>query len=382
MNAASQRAFMLGNEACGAGAIAAGVRFFAGYPITPSTEIAEYMARELPKVGGKFIQMEDEIASMGALIGASVAGMKAMTATSAAGFSLMQEFIGYSAALEIPCLVVDIMRGGPSGGAATLPAQADVMQARWGTHGDHPVIVLSCSTVPEMYHLTVKAVNFSEKYRVPVILLSDESIGHLRETTELGSEETLEIVNRRKPDVPPDQFVPLKAEMGQAPPMACVGEGYGVKGYYRLTRNEQGDPQSKPSVQDALMRRLESKITANLAELQIYKDLGASEADIVVFAHGSNVRTAVRACALAKQKGVKAGVFKASTIWPFPYIPVGEATRKAKAVLVPELNSGQIIGEVDRACRGRALVVGLNKVDSTLTTVNEILDSIMELSKS
>jgi 2-oxoglutarate ferredoxin oxidoreductase subunit alpha len=373
---------MLGNEACGAGAIAAGVRFFAGYPITPSTEIAEYMARELPKVGGKFIQMEDEIASMGALMGASVAGGKAMTATSAMGFSLMQEFIGYSSALEIPCLIVNIMRGGPSGGGATQPAQADVMQARWGPHGDHPVIVLSCSTVPEMYHLTIKAVNFSEKYRIPVILLSDESIGHLRETTEIPAEGSLEIVNRAKPDVPPDKFVPLKAEMGQAPPMACMGEGYGVKGYYRLPRNQQGDPQSSPAVQDALMRRLESKISGNLAEIQIFKDLGASDADVVVFAHGSNVRTAVRACSLAKQKGVKAGVFKANTLFPFPYTQVGEATRKAKAVLVPELNAGQIIGEVDRACRGRAPVVGLTKVDGTLITVNAILDSIMELSKS
>ena len=185
MDRETKRYFMLGNEACAAGAIAAGVRFFAGYPITPSTEIAEYMARELPKVGGRFIQMEDEMAGIGAVIGASAAGVKAMTATSGPGFSLMQEFISYSAVVEIPCVVVNIMRGGPGGGVATVPAQADVMQSRWGTQGDHPVIVLSAATVPEMYYLTIKAVNYSEKYRIPVILLSDESIGHLRETTEI-----------------------------------------------------------------------------------------------------------------------------------------------------------------------------------------------------
>jgi 2-oxoglutarate/2-oxoacid ferredoxin oxidoreductase subunit alpha len=318
MDSETKRHFMLGNEACAAGAIAAGVRFFAGYPITPSTEIAEYMAHELPKVGGQFIQMEDELAGIGAVLGASLAGAKAMTATSGPGFSLMQEFISYSAVTEIPCVVVNIMRGGPGGGSATQPAQADVMQSRWGTQGDHPVIVLSAATVPEMYYLTIKAVNFSEKYRIPVILLSDESIGHLRETTEIRPAETLEIVNRRKPTLPPEEFEPLKADMGQAPPMAAIGDGYRLKGYCRLTRNEHGDPGAIPDVQDKLMRRQESKITANLADIQLFEDKGASEADIVVFAHGSNVRTALCACAQAREKGIRAGVFKVTTLWPFP----------------------------------------------------------------
>ena len=215
-----------GNEACALGALAAGCRFFAGYPITPSTEIAEVMARELPKVGGKFIQMEDEIASIAAVLGASVGGVKAMTATSGPGFSLMQENIGYAAMAEIPCVIVDVQRAGPSTGLPTSPSQGDVMQARWGTHGDHPVIALAPSTVREAFDLTVWAFNFSEKYRTPVILLMDEVVGHMRERAELPPREMVEVVDRVKPHVPPDWYFPYEETSADVPPFASFGEGY------------------------------------------------------------------------------------------------------------------------------------------------------------
>ncbi|MFC1863469.1 2-oxoacid:acceptor oxidoreductase subunit alpha [Thermodesulfobacteriota bacterium] len=374
------RFFMLGNEACGAGAIAAGVRFFAGYPITPSSEIAEYMARELPKVDGIYIQMEDEIASMGALIGASVAGAKVMTATSGAGFSLMQEFISYAGITEIPCVIVDVMRGGPGGGSATQPAQADVMQARWGPHGDHPIIVLSASTVPEMFFLMIKAVNFSEKYRVPVILLSDESIGHLREVIEIPDTQLLETVDRKKPNVPPESFEPLRVEEDQIPPMGIFGEGYRVKGYCRLVRNSKGDPVSDPAIQDHLIRRLQNKIDYHLSEIQISDEKDTEDADVLIFAHGSVVRAAYRASNLARELGIRSGVFKATTIWPFPRAQIERLSVKVKAIIVPELNLGQIIGEVERACWKRIPIIGIHRVDGSLITAQDILKKVKELS--
>lgn len=373
-----KKLFMMGNEACAAGAIAAGVRFFAGYPITPSTEIAEYMARELPKIGGTFIQMEDEMGSIGAVLGASVAGAKAMTATSAMGFSLMQEFISNASVMEIPCLIANIMRGGPAGGSATQPAQADVMQSKWGTNADHPVIVLSATSVSEMFFLTVKAVNFSEKFRVPVILLSDESIGHLREGVEIPDPGSLDIVNRRKPSVPPELFEPMRAEIDETPPMAVMGEGYRVKGYCRNPRTVKGDPIFDPEIQDFLIRRLHRKIDSHLAEILLYEQKYTEDADIIIFAHGSIVRSAYRALTLARELGIKVGVFKPVTIWPFPFDQIEKLSRNAKAMIVPELNMGQIIGEVDRACRARVPVVGLTKVDGNLITAEEILSKIRE----
>ena len=374
-----KKLFMLGNDACGAGAIAAGVRFFAGYPITPSSEIAEYMARELPKTGGIFIQMEDEIASMASVIGASLGGTKAMTATGGPGFTLMQEFISYAAVVEIPCVIVDVMRGGPGGASATEPAQGDVMQSRWGPHADHPIIVLSASTVPDMYFLTIKAVNLSEKFRVPVILLSDESIGHLRETIVFPEPGSLETIQRKKPGVPPSEFEPLKAELDETPPMAIMGEGYRVKGYCRITRNSKGDPVSDPKIQDHLIRRLHRKIDSHLNEIVSFEEKNTEDAEVLLFAHGSIARIAYRASTMAKEMGLKVGVLKATTLWPFPGDRVRALAKGMKAVIVPELNLGQIIGEVERAVQGRAPVFGINKVDGTLITAEEILNKVKEV---
>lgn len=374
-----KKLFMLGNDACGAGAIAAGVRFFAGYPITPSSEIAEYMARELPKTGGIFIQMEDEIASMASIIGASLGGAKAMTATGGPGFTLMQEFISYAAVVEIPCVIVDVMRGGPGGASATEPAQGDVMQSRWGPHGDHPIIVLSASTVPDMYFLTIKAVNLSEKFRVPVILLSDESIGHLRETIVLPEPGSLGIIQRKKPGVPRSEFEPLKAELDETPPMAIMGEGYRVKGYCRIVRNSKGDPVSDPKIQDHLIRRLHRKIDSYLNEIVIFEEKNTEDAEVLLFAHGSIARIAYRASTMAKEMGLKVGVLKATTLWPFPRDRVQALAQRIKAIIVPELNLGQIIGEVERAAQGRAPVFGINKVDGSLITAQEILNKVKEI---
>jgi 2-oxoglutarate ferredoxin oxidoreductase subunit alpha len=374
-----KKLFMLGNDACGAGAIAAGVRFFAGYPITPSSEIAEYMARELPKEGGIFIQMEDEIASMASVIGASMGGTKAMTATGGPGFTLMQEFISYAAVVEIPCVIVDVMRGGPGGASATEPAQGDVMQSRWGPHGDHPIIVLSASTVPDMYFLTIRAVNLSEKFRVPVILLSDESIGHLRETIVLPEPGSLEIIRRKKPSVPRSDFEPLKAELDETPPMAVMGEGYRVKGYCRIVRNSKGDPVSDPKIQDHLIRRLHNKIDCYLDEILSFEEKNTEDAEVLLFAHGSIARIAYRASTLGREMGLKVGVIKATTLWPFPRERVQALAQRAKAIIVPELNLGQIIGEVERASQGRAPVFGINKVDGSLITAKEILNKVKEI---
>lgn len=374
-----KKLFMLGNEACGAGAIAAGVRFFGGYPITPSSEIAEYMARELPKAGGIFIQMEDEIASIASVIGASMGGTKAMTATGGPGFTLMQEFIGYASVVEIPCVVVDVMRGGPGGASATEPAQGDVQQARWGPHGDHPIIVLSASTVPEMYFLTIRAVNLSEKFRVPVILLADESIGHLRETVVLPDSSSLENLQRKKPNVGPPDFEPLKAEMDETPPMAVMGEGYRVKGYCRIVRNSKGDPVSDPKIQDHLIRRLHNKIEGHLEEILSFDEKNTEDAEVLILAHGSIARIAYHASTLARELGMKVGVLKATTLWPFPKDRIEALARGVKAIVVPELNLGQIIGEVERAAKGRALVAGIHKVDGNLITAQEILDKVKEV---
>jgi 2-oxoglutarate ferredoxin oxidoreductase subunit alpha len=371
--------FLQGNEACAEGALAAGVRFFAGYPITPSSEIAQAMARRLPPMGGVFLQMEDEIGSIGAVVGASTAGMKAMTATSAVGFSLMQEFIGFASNLEIPCLIVNIQRGGPTGGMATRPAQGDVMQARWGTNGDHPIIALAVSSVGEMFTLAIRAVNLSEKFRVPVILLSDELIGHLREKVELPDPREIEIVNRRKPELPRERFEPCAAPEDGVPPMACFGEGYRASGYTAMVRNAQGDPTLDPQVQDSLARRLHNKIHKRLDEILSWEEFQLEDADLAIVAYGAPVRSAVRAMKMAREKGLRVGVFKAVTIWPFPDPPIKALSARAKKIIVPEMNLGQVILEVQRCGCGKAEVFPVQRVDGGPITAREILEKIEEV---
>ncbi len=371
-----QPLLMQGNEACGEGAIYAGCRFFAGYPITPSSEIAEYMAMRLPQVGGIFIQMEDEIGSMGAVIGASLGGVKSMTATSGPGFSLKQENLGYAYMTEIPCVVVNVMRGGPSTGMPTGPSQSDVMQARWGTHGDHPTIALTPSTVEEIFYETIRAFNLSEKYRIPVILLTDEIIGHMREKIELPDPSEVEVIERVKPVCPPEEYLPYDSRY-DVPPLAVFGEGYRfhVTG---LNHNDKGFPTNVNRIIQEQEERMINKIKKNAADIIKYETYMIDDAEGVVFAFGSSARSAKAAVNEARRMGMKVGIFKPLTIWPFPEDAIYDIAGSVKFIVVPELNLGQIIYEVERASKGRTEVVGVNRVDPEPITPQQILDRILE----
>lgn len=370
-----------GNEACVYGALAAGVRFFAGYPITPSTEIAEGLAEQLPKCGGKFIQMEDEIASMAAVIGASLAGLKSMTATSGPGFSLKQENIGFAAMTEIPCVIVNVQRYGPSTGLPTSPAQGEIMQARWGTHGDHPAIVFMPSSVKETYDLTVKAVNLAEELRTPVIILLDEIVGHMRERVELPSPEDLTIVDRIKPTGDPQDFLPYKPGPNLVPPMPAYGDGYRfhVSG---LVHDETGFPSGKGSDGDASIRRLLAKVEKrrpSIAQAELYQ---TEDADVVVVASGSVGRSARAAVKEARAQGIKLGLLRPITAWPFPAEALAAVSITAKTIIVAEMNLGQMLLEVERLVAGRAQVFGLNRIDAELITPDEIITRTLEVSGS
>ena len=367
-----------GNEAVVEGALRAGCRFFAGYPITPATEISEQLSVRLPQVDGTFIQMEDEIASLGAVIGASLAGVKSMTATSGPGFSLMQENLGFAIIAEVPCVIVNAMRGGPSTGLPTSPAQSDVMQARWGTHGDHPIIVLCPSTVRECFDLTIKAFNYSEKYRIPVILLIDEVVAHMREKITIADDETIDIVNRVKPTVPPEWYIPFEDTPRGVPPMADFGEGYRyhVTG---LTHDVRGFPTSRPDEVDAFIRRLFRKVSQNFADLQIGEHYHIDDAEVAIVAYGCVARSARRAVADCREKGIKAGMLKLNTIWPFMRTDVEKVLRQAKVVIVPEMNMGQISREVKRVNKGSAKIFTINRVDGTIITPQEIMGRIKEV---
>ena len=369
----SEARLMQGNEACAEGALAAGARFYAGYPITPSTEIAEIMAEKLPLVGGTFIQMEDEIASMAAVIGASLTGVKSLTATSGPGFSLKQENLGYAMATEVPCVIVDVQRGGPSTGMPTSPAQSDVMQARWGTHGDHQVIALTPSSVQECYELTVTAFNLAEEFRTPVIFLMDEVIGHLREKVILP--ESLKLVNRKQPDVPPDQYLPYKIDASMIPAMANFGDGYRyhVTG---LTHGENGLPTGKQEEVLQFMRRLTDKFTPYLDRIQLYEEIMLEDAELIVVAYGCSARSALEAVHEARREGLKAGLFRPVTIWPFPRQQLLKYA--GHRFLMAEMNAGQLIGELEKTIGSRS-VFGLNRIDEELITPEEVLTRIKEV---
>ena len=371
----SNSCLMQGNEACAEGALAAGARFYAGYPITPSTEIAEIMAEKLPLVDGTFLQMEDEIASMAAIIGASLAGVKSLTATSGPGFSLKQENLGYAMATEVPCVVVNVQRGGPSTGMPTSPAQADVMQARWGTHGDHPVIVLTPSSVQECYELTVKAFNFAEEFRTPVIMLMDEVIGHLRENVELP--EFVTVVDRKKPSVPPGEYVPFVNDSSMVPAMANFGDGYRYH-ITGLTHGENGLPTGKSEVVKTYMERLTKKFDPYLDRIQLYEEVLLEDAELVVLAYGCTARSALEAVYEAREQGLKVGMFRPITIWPFPYLQIKKYA--GCQFLVAEMNTGQITGEVEKVV-GQASVFGLNRIDDELITPEEVLAQIRQILK-
>jgi len=366
---------MQGDEACAEGAIAAGCRFFAGYPITPATEIAEVLARRLPQVGGKFIQMEDEIASIAAIIGASVGGAKSLTATSGPGFSLMQENIGYAAMAEIPCVIVNVQRLGPSTGRPTSPSQGDVMQARWGTHGDHPIIVLSPSSVRETFDLTVQAFNFSERYCTPVILLMDEVIGHMRERVALPDYGTVERVERVGTTVPPEWYKPYE-NLADAPPLIPFGEGY----RYHITglhHDERGYPTDRLDEVQPWLERVFRKIERSLSDILLYDENGIEDAEVLVIAYGATVRSARHAVEMARERGRKIGLLKLKTLWPFPEEVVEHAAAQACCVVVPEMNLGQLVLEVERVI-GRDKVRRVNRADGEMIKPTEILTAIEE----
>ena len=365
---------MQGNEAISWGAIAAGCRFYAGYPITPSTEITEMLARELPKVSGKFIQMEDEIASLAAVIGASVGGLKSMTATSGPGFSLMQEHIGYAAMTEVPCVIVDVQRLGPSTGQATSASQGDVMQARWGTHGDHPIIALSPTSVRQAFDLTVTAFNFSEKYRTPVILLLDEVVAHMREPVELPDFARVECVERTGTNVPPEWYKPYGDSISDVPPMASFGEGY----RYHITgmfHDMMGYPTQRLDEIDPWVERVHRKITRNLHDIIMLEEDGVDGTATVVVAYGATARSARHAVKLARQRRHRAGMVTLLTIWPFAEEVIDRVTHTAKRVVVPEMNLGQLALEVERIA-GRKKVQRVNRADGEMVTPQMILDAI------
>lgn len=340
---------MQGNEACTEGTLAAGVRFFGGYPITPSTEIAEIMAEALPKLGGTFIQMEDEIAGMAVVIGASLAGKKALTATSGPGFSLKQELIGYACIAEIPVVIVNVQRVGPSTGQPTSPSQGDVMQARWGTHGDHPMIALSPWTVGESFDIGVMAVNYAERFRTPVIILLDEVVGHMRERVVLPEDEDIEVYPRRAPTCTvAEGYKPYTPMADLVPNIADFGTGHRIH-VTGLVHDETGFPTGSAAVTEDTIKRLHEKITRVQDEITHYNEFFMEDAELVVFAYGGTARTAYVGVEQARKKGIKVGMIRMMTIWPFADKVVEGIAKQVKAILVPEMNYGQLVLEVERA---------------------------------
>ena len=364
-----------GNEACVEGALAAGLRFFAGYPITPSTEIAELLSEYLPQVGGKFIQMEDEIASMGAVIGASLAGLKAMTATSGPGFSLKQENIGYAALCEIPCVIVDVQRVGPSTGMPTSSAAGDMQQARWGSHGDRPAVSFMPSSVRETFDLTVLSFNAAERLRTPVILLMDEVVGHMRESVILPP--SIKVESRKGPSVPPRDYAPFKPDEDLIPPMASFGAGYRYH-VTALTHDQRGFPTGSAKIAQDLVVRLSEKIERHKRDFTIVDYHMVEDADVLVFAYGAVARPALRATRDARRLGIKAGMVRPATIWPFPDEEIRRAAAGARVIIAPEMNLGQMALEVERSVGRSVPVVRLPRVGGEMHTPGEILAAIKE----
>jgi len=372
--------FVSGDVACAEGAISAGCRFFAGYPITPATEIAERMSERLPQVGGVYIQMEDELASMNAVLGASWAGVKAMTATSGPGFSLMMENLGLGAMLETPCVLVNIQRAGPSTGLPTLVAQQDMMQARWGSHGDYEIIALSPSSPQEIFDFTILAFDLSEKYRVPVLVMSDEAVGHMSEKVVIPPIPAESLYQRRRPKVAPEKYLPYKPDTDLVPPMAVAGEGYHfhVTG---LTHDERGYPVMTAEAQDNLVRRLVDKIRLNSKAIIKYQETQVEDADIVVCAYGITTRIARFAVQMARDEGIRAGLLQLITVWPFAEERIRELSSQAKAFVVPEINYGQIVLEVERCVGGRAETIPVPHMGGDVHSPETILSAIREAAK-
>jgi 2-oxoglutarate/2-oxoacid ferredoxin oxidoreductase subunit alpha len=370
--------FLDGDHACCEGALAAGARFSSGYPITPSTEVVERFASRIPTVGGTFIQMEDELAASITLQGAVWGGAKAFTVTSGPGFSLMMEHIGYAAMTETPCVFIDVQRGGPSTGLPTLPAQADMMQVRWGSHGDYAVIALCPNSPQECFDLTVTAFNMAEKYRCPVFVMLDEVVGHMTEKVVIPSADQIEIEPRRYTKLPPEAFSPYEPDADLVPDMPRVGEGYNVH-VTGLTHDERGYPDMRPAVQDRLVKRLVDKITKNADKIVLYEQENIDGADVVVVSYGITSRVAQRAVEMARAKGVKVGKFRIITAWPFPEKQLAEIASKVKAIVVPELNLGQMVREVERCAAGKAAVRLVPHAGGSVHKPEDILQVILEV---
>jgi 2-oxoglutarate ferredoxin oxidoreductase subunit alpha len=364
---------MQGNEAVAAGAIYAGARFYAGYPITPSSEIAEACSKKLPKLGGMYIQMEDEIASIAAVIGASLAGAKSFTATSGPGFSLMQENLGLAVMGEVPCVVVNVQRAGPSTGLATRPAQSDIMQIRWGRHGDQTLIALCPSSVKECFALTVTAFNFAERYRVPVVLMPDEIVGHMRENVEVPSPGELEVINRKTPAGPPGAYKPFQADEDGVAPLAAYGSEY-VFHISSSMHGLDGYSNNDPSNAAWRIRQLHEKIARHRDEIVLTKTFDTDDMDVLLVTLGATTRSGRAAAIEARKQGVKAGVLQLQTVWPFPDTEVAELGQRAKMIVVPEMNySGQIAGEVRKAVGPGMDLRRVNRYNGTIITPQDIL---------
>ena len=372
--------FIDGDHACCEGALAAGARFAAGYPITPSTEIVERFAMRAPTVGGIFIQMEDELAASIALQGAVWGGAKAFTVTSGPGFSLMMEHIGYAAMTETPCVFVDVQRGGPSTGLPTLPAQADMMQARWGSHGDYEIIALCPNSPQECFDLTIIAFNYAERYRVPVMLMMDEVVGHMTEKVVIPPAEQINIVPRRHTRKPQQEYLPYASNGELTPEMAHAGEGYRfhVTG---LTHDQRGYPVMTAQAQDTLVRRLQSKVRGAADQITLLEEEMPDGVEVAVVSYGITSRVAQRAIELARKQGVKAGKLRLITAWPFPEERIRQAAGKVKALVVPELNLGQMVREVERAAGGRARTVAVPHAGGGVHDPRQILEAIVEAAR-
>jgi 2-oxoglutarate/2-oxoacid ferredoxin oxidoreductase subunit alpha len=372
--------FIDGDHACCEGALAAGARFAAGYPITPSTEVVERFAARVPTVGGIFIQMEDELAASIALQGAVWGGAKAFTVTSGPGFSLMMEHIGYAAMTETPCVFVDVQRGGPSTGLPTLPAQADMMQARWGSHGDYEIIALCPNSPQECFDLTIKAFNLAEEFRVPVMFMMDEVVGHMTEKVVIPSADEIEVMPRKYTHKSVDEYLPYNTNGDMVPEIARAGEGYKfhVTG---LTHDERGYPNMTPEVQGKLVRRLQNKIRSVADQIAMFEEEQLDDAEVVVVSYGITSRVAQRAIDLARNQGVKVGKLRLITAWPFPEQKMRDLASRVKAFVVPELNLGQMVREVERVAGGHARTFAVPHAGGGVHKPEDILTAIVEASR-
>ncbi|MBN1825338.1 MAG: 2-oxoacid:acceptor oxidoreductase subunit alpha [Candidatus Eisenbacteria bacterium] len=369
--------YLDGDHAAAEGALAAGCRFFAGYPITPSTEIAERVSRRFPKVGGVYIQMEDEMASMAAILGASWGGVKSMTCTSGPGFSLMMENLGLGLMMEVPCVLVNVQRGGPSTGLPTMVGQADMMQARYGSHGDYAIIALAPNSPQECFDRTIQAFNLSERYRLPVLVMMDECVGHMTEKVVIPPPEEIDIVERRITSLPPGEYLPYAPNGDGVPDMVMVGDGYRIHST-GLTHDERGYPMMTAEVQDRLVRRLKDKIEKNADDIIDVESNRLDDAEVVVLSYGITSRVARAAVDAARAEGIRVGELRLVTVWPFPEKLVRELAERVSAIVVPEINLGQVVLEAERVVGGRAAVLPVTHAGGWVHDPAAILGAIRE----